>query len=141
VQTNPQTVAAKWSRNLSAAGPSITAGVNAVTTSPGQLAAAQTAKWLAALNASAAKWTRNVGALTTQEWQSAMINKGIPAIQLGAQSGEATVATFMGQFLPYLQTGVNQVKAMPSGNLAAGIARATAMITYNYKFVYARPAR
>lgn len=141
MQTNPQTVAGKWSRNLGAAGPSITAGVQAVTTSPGQLAAAQTAKWLAALNASAAKWTRNVGALTLTEWQQAMINVGIPRIQQGATTGEPNVVAFMTQFLPYLQTGVNQVKAMPSGNLAAGIARASAMITYNSKFVYQRAAR
>jgi hypothetical protein len=141
VQTNPQTVAAKWSRNLGQAGQSITDGVNAVTTSPGQLAAAQVQKWLAAINASAAKWQRNVGALSLSQWQQAMINKGVPRIVAGATGGEPNMQAFMTQFLPYLQTGVQNVKNMPSGGLANGIARATAMITYNSKFQYARAAR
>lgn len=141
MQTNPNTVAAKWSRNLGQAGQSITDGVNGVTTSPGQLAAAQVQKWLTAINNSAAKWQRNVGALTLQAWQQAMINKGIPRIAAGATAGEPNMLNFMTQFLPYLQTGVQQVKGMPSGGLANGIARATAMITYNSKFVYQRTPR
>ncbi len=141
VQTNPQTVAAKWSRNLGAAGQSITDGVNAVTTSPGQLAAAKVQQWLAAINASAAKWQRNVSAMTLQQWQTAMINKGVPRIVQGATAGEPNEQAFMTQFLPYLATGVAQVKGMPKGGLANGIQRATAMITYNSKFQYNRQAR
>ena len=119
---------------MQASGQQITEGVNAVTQSPGVAAAAKANVWIAKLQASVDKWKRNVGALTLQEWQTAMIERGIPAIATGVQAKASNYQAFAAKFYPYLQTGVNHVKTMAKGTVADGIARATYMITYNSKY-------
>lgn len=136
MQTNPATVTAKWVRNIGAATQSITDGVNAVTVSPGSKAAAQKNLWLQRIQASADKWAQNVGAVSLTTWQQDMITKGIPRIASGAQANQDKVQAFFTQFLPYLAQGVAQVKAMPKGDINAGIARAVAMIQHNAAFNY-----
>ena len=131
---DPTSATTKWQQRMQAAAQQITEGVNAVTTSPGVLAAAQANVWITKLQASVDKWKRNVGALTLQEWQTAMINRGIPNIATGVQAKSGNYQAFATKFYPYLQTGVNHVKTMPKGTLADGIARATYMITYNNKY-------
>jgi len=112
----------------------MTAGAQAVQTAPGVAAAAAADKWLQKVTASKAKFAANVGAVTLQQWQQAYVNIGVPRVAQGAQAKQAKVQSFMTQFLPYLQTGVATIDAMPSTTLEDGIARATAMIRYNYKF-------
>jgi hypothetical protein len=130
---DPAAVAAKWAQNLSAATTSITAGVNAVTTAPGQLAAAQSAVWLARLQASQAKWERGVSAVTLAEWKNAMLNKGIPRIATGAQAAIPVMQRFMTAWLPYEAAGVNSLP--PRGTVQQNIQRAVAMMNYNAAFV------
>lgn len=131
---DPTTATAKWVTNLSNATQHITDGVNAVTVAPGQAAARQQQTWLARIQASAQKWATNVSAVTLQEWQQSMINVGIPRIASGAQAKQGKYQAFAQKFFPYLQTGVNQVKAMPKVTLQDGVNRAVAMINYNAKF-------
>jgi hypothetical protein len=131
--TDPTAVANKWSTRLSASGADIQAGVQAVKTAPGQAAAAQVAVWLANLQASQDKWARNVSAVTLQQWQQAMINKGIPRIATGAQAAIPKVTQFMTQWLPYEQAGVAQLP--PRGTIQQNIQRAIAMMNYNAGFV------
>lgn len=131
---DPATATAKWLRNLSGATQSITDGVNAVTTAPGQAAARQVQVWLSRLQQSAQKWQTKVAAVTLQDWQSAMINLGIPRIAAGAQAKQGKYQTFATNFFPYLSQGVSQVKQMPKGSLADSINRATFMIQYNAKY-------
>jgi len=134
VRSTPATATAKWVQNLSAASDRMTAGAQAVQTAPGVAAAAAADKWLQKVTASKAKFAANVGAVTLQQWQQAYVNIGVPRVAQGAQAKQAKVQSFMTQFLPYLQTGVATIDAMPSTTLEDGIARATAMIRYNSKF-------
>jgi hypothetical protein len=131
---NATNATAKWLANLSNSTTEITAGVNAVTTAPGQLAAAKVQTWLARIQASAQKWQTNVSAVTLQEWQQAMINVGIPRIASGAQAKQGKYLAFANKFFPYLESGVATVRAMPKVTLQDGIQRAVAMIQYNAKF-------
>lgn len=124
----------KWLRNLQAATPSITDGVNAVTVAPGQKAAQAKNLWLSQLQANADKWAKNVGAVTLGEWQQAMTTYGIPRIAQGAQAKQQKVEDFMQKFLPYVAQGAAAVNALPKGGLENGIARATAMIRHNAGF-------
>jgi len=140
VQTNASTVTAKWVRNIGAATQSITDGVNAVTQAPGARAAAQKNLWLQRIQAAADKWASNVGAVSLESWRNDMLTKGVPRIAQGAQANQDKVNAFFMQFLPFLQTGVNTVRAMPKGDLNAGIARAVAMINYNAGFKYRKGA-
>lgn len=128
---DPNAATSKWVNNLSNATSSITAGVNAVTESPGVAAARQVQTWLARIQQSAQKWQKNVGAVTLQEWQQAMINIGIPRIAQGAQQKQEKYLAFAAKFFPYLAQGQAQVKAMPKVTLQDGINRAVAMIKHN----------
>lgn len=130
-RVTPDQAATKWQQRLAASSQQVTDGVNAVTVAPGAKAAQSADLWLQRVNASRDKWARNVAAVTLEEWRSKMITVGIPRIAQGASANQPKVQAFMAKFLPYLDQGVAQVKAMPKGTLADSIARATAMIQHN----------
>ena len=111
------------------------AGAMAVQTAPGSLAAAAADKWLAKLQASKQKFINNVGAVSLSQWQQAYVNIGIPRVAQGAQAKQGKVQNFMSQFLPYLQAGSATIDKMPTNTLEDGIAKASAQIRYNAKFV------
>jgi len=134
VRSTAAQATAKWVNNLSAATDRMTTGAQAVTVAPGQSAAAAADKWLAKVTAAKQKFATNVAAVSLQSWQNSYINIGIPRVAQGAQAKQAKVLNFMNSFLPYLSTGVAKIDAMPSNTLQDGIARATAMITYNSKY-------
>lgn len=127
-------VAATWANRLSASEAEIRAGVSRVTQAPGERAAAQVDAYIAGVQRARAKWQRNVSAVSLSQWQSAMINKGIPRISSGAAAAQPKVAAFMQQFLPYVESGAATVRAMPKGTVEQGIARAAAMIRHNAAF-------
>jgi len=131
---DPTAATAKWVTNLSNSTQAITAGVDAVTQAPGQLAAAKVTTWLARVQASAQKWAANVSAVSLGDWQQAMKTVGIPRIATGAQAKQGKYAAFATKFYPYLASGVATVKAMPKVTLQDGINRAVAMINHNAKF-------
>lgn len=128
----PTNAAQKWAQNLGAAGQRITDGVNSVTVSPGVAAAKQADLWLANLQASQAKWKQRVAAVTVQDWQSAMINKGVPRIATGATAAQPKFENFMGKLLPYIAQQKSQLPAR--GNLEQNIARMTAFVRGMSKF-------
>lgn len=130
------TVAQLWATRLAASAPQIEAGVNAVTQAPGAKAAAQVDVWIANTAAARDKYVRNTSAVTLQSWQNSMITKGIPRIAPGAQAAIAKSTAFYAQFLPFVENIAQQVRAMPKGNVEAGIARVTAQIRGNASFVY-----
>lgn len=131
---NPQAVADKWASRLSASTTEITNGVNAVTTAPGQLAAAQKDLWLAKVMQSKDKWANNVGRVTLGEWKQKMLEVGVPRIASGANANKPKMAAFMTQFLPHVEAGAQMVKAMPKMNLEDSIARMTAMVRHTANF-------
>ncbi len=134
IRSDPNTATQKWVQNLGAATPAITRGVQAVSTAPGQKAAAQADKWLQRVTASQGKWKARVGAVSLADWQQAMINVGIPRVAQGAQAKQGKFTAFAQQFFPYLQSGVDKVHAMPSTTLEQNINRAVAMIQHNAAF-------
>jgi hypothetical protein len=123
----PDQIAANWAQGLAGATTKITAGVNAVSVSPGQAAARQKAVYVANVNANADKWASKVAAVPVQAWQQATLTKGIPRIATGAQAAQPKFATFMGQLLPYIQRQVQSLP--PRGNLQQNIARMTQFVT------------
>lgn len=134
VRANAQDATTKWVNNLSAATTAMTNGVNSVTRAPGAAAAAQSQKWIQRVTASQDKWKSRVGSVTLQQWQNSMTTIGIPRVAQGAQAKQGKYQDFLVQFLPYLQTGVSKVDAMPSTTLEDNIARAVAMIRHNASF-------
>ena len=106
-----------------------------VTVAPGKSAALAKDLWLQKISASADKWARRVSAVSLQDWQDAMINKGINRIASGTQAAIPKMTAFMTDFLPFVDQGVAAIKNMPKGNVEAGIARAAAMIRHNATYV------
>lgn len=131
-------IQAKWLANYQGAQTSMVNGSNAVTTAPGQLAAAQATLWLQRLQASQAKWATKVAAVSLADWKTAYQTLGIPNGMNGANAKQAKYGAFITAYLSFLSSQVPTIKAMPKGTLQAGIARATAMITASYNWGQSR---
>ncbi|MGH3180401.1 MAG: hypothetical protein ACRDOE_00600 [Streptosporangiaceae bacterium] len=134
VRKTAQQSSDNWLQHLSSATPAITSGVQGVTKAPGQAAAAQKQKWLQRVTASADKFATQSSRVSLADWQNLMINVGIPRIAQGAQAKQSKYTDFASNFLPYLQTGVSKVDAMPSVTLEDNINRAVAMIRHNSQY-------
>lgn len=118
------TLAQNWVNNLSGATARMQAGAQAVTTAPGQAAAAQQAVWLANVTASANRWASAVAAVPLATWQQDYIQKGLPRVATGAQAAQTKFATVLGNII----TAEKQIvpSLPPRGNLQQNIARSAA---------------
>jgi hypothetical protein len=123
----PQQIAAKWSQNLSGATQTIQTGVQAVTTPPGQAAAAQKQAYVQGVNQNADIWAKNVSAVSTSEWQQAMINKGLPRVGTGATAAQPKMANVMQTLIPAIQSITAGLP--PRGTLQQNLQRATTFAT------------
>ena len=121
---DPATLAQMWAQNLAGATTRMQAGAQAVTTSPGQAAAAQQQVWLANVTAAANLWAQKVSQVTTQQWQQAYINKGIPRVATGAQAAQQNFASVLSKIIANEKTIVAGLPAR--GGLDANIARSAA---------------
>lgn len=124
---DPAAVAAKWVAAMQSAGPSITAGVQSVTTAPGQAAARQVGAYVNGVANAQQKWQRNVAAVSLQDWQTAMTTKGVQRVGSGATAAQGKMQNAMTQLLPAISNIVASLP--PRGDLGANIARATQFMT------------
>lgn len=140
VQTNAAAVAQRWSNNLASATDKIKAGVQAVTQSPTAKAAANANNYLQGVQraVSSGKYASALQAVSLQDWQNAMINKGISRVASGATAAMPKMQQFMSQWLPYEAAGVAALASTPRGTIDQNIARAVSMIRYNSQFKYQR---
>ena len=122
---NAADVAKKWAQNLTAATQSIQQGVQGVTTAPTALAAAQAQAFVTGVTNAVAsgKWQAGLNRVTLQDWQTAMIQKGIPRVGPGATAAQGKFAAFMNQLLPFQQSLSQQLQQMPRGDINANIQR------------------
>ncbi len=127
---DPQTVANRWRDNLAASSQKIAEGVQQVTKNPMETAASRKDKWIQGVQRSATEgsWERGLRRVTLQDWQTAMINRGLPRIAQGASEATQDFAAFMADFLPYANSVSAKVQAMPSVTLEQNIARAVEAI-------------
>lgn len=135
-QLDPRTIADKWVSHLGGSVDTIRQGVQAVTTSPTQQAAAAGPLWQQRLAApeTLAKFQRSLGRVSLADWQGAMINKGIPRIATGAAQARDKFTQFLTQFLPFVENVASQVRTMPKATLEDRIQRAVAQIRGTAQF-------
>lgn len=82
-------VATRWQQGFSAAGPRWTAGIQAVDTPPGQLAAAQQGRYVAGVTQNAGKWASRVSSVSLATWKQVSVDKGASRLAGGASAGMA----------------------------------------------------
>lgn len=133
VRVSPTDGAAKWARNLGAATQDIAAGIDRVTTAPGQKAAAASGKWLAKVSQSEPKFKNNVAAVSLSSWQ-ASAKDGVNRVASGANAKKGKMESFATEFYAHLDRGAAAINSMPTNTVEDGIAKAAAQIRHNASF-------
>jgi hypothetical protein len=113
-------------------------GIRAVTVAPGQRAAARKAEYVEGVAAAADKWAQRVASVTLQDWQQAMLAKGVGRVAAGVQAAQGKFAAFMSQLLPYAERVSALVSQMPKGTLEDSVRRAEAAIRAMSEFRFRR---
>lgn len=121
---DPASAAQKWATNLPAAQQRYIDGVNAVTTSPGVLAARAAPRWAQNTAAAQGKFARNSQAVTAEAWKQATTTKGAQRLSSGAQAAQDKVTQVFTRLFPAIQAAVNSLP--PRGDIEANIARSAA---------------
>jgi hypothetical protein len=129
-------IAQKWANNLGAATTQIRTGVQAVTQSPTAAAANAVSLWQQkmALQSTAQKYVKGLNRTSLQDWQNAMINKGLARIGSGAQAAIPKFTKFMNAFLPFEMNIAQQVRQMPKVTIDDAVNRAATQIRGNATF-------
>lgn len=121
----PQEAMEKWQRRMSASGQDVTNGVNAVTESPMEKAAAKVDDWIAGVQNARQKYVDGLRGTSLQEWKRRMIEVGVPRMQQGASAAGPKVLAAYQSLFPYIEQVRQEVDSMPSSTLEDNIARAT----------------
>jgi hypothetical protein len=116
--------AQKWATNLPASQQRYIDGVNAVSVSPGALAARAASTWAANTAAAQSKFARNSAAVSLQSWQQATATKGAQRLSSGAQAAQSKVEQTFAKLFPAIQQAVSSLP--PRGDIEANIARSAA---------------
>ena len=124
-QKTVQSATSKWLSGINSGLTNYTDGVNAVRTSPGQLAAAAADTWAANVAAAKSLFRSKSAAVSLQAWQADTIAKA-DRWASGASAGEGKFNAFMSAFLPKVYAAVAQLP--PRGAFAQNKVRAAAMM-------------
>jgi len=135
-KVTPKEFSEKWSRNLAAAVDYIRSGVDKVTVAPSEKAIAAKEKLKRRLVEAidGGVWEAGLRGYTLEQWKRDMKEKGIPRIPDGADKARGKVESFASKLLPYIDSGLERIKAMPSITLEDSIRRATEWIRYMSQF-------
>lgn len=133
VRGTPSENAQKWKNRLSQATPDIQAGINRVSSAPGQAAANQAAAWQANVVAAADKWKRNVSRVSLDAWKQAALD-GVSRIAQGANSKVGKMESFLTEFQPHLERGQQRLASMPRGSLEQNLGRMLENARHNSTF-------
>jgi hypothetical protein len=121
----PQEFQEKHARRLKGAVDDMRRGVENVTTSPTEKAAAKQDKMRSNLVAAidSGKWSRGLRRVTLNEWKDKMINKGIGRVSAGIDAAAPKVIAFAEELLPHIDKVRAEVKKMPDVTLEDNIQR------------------
>ena len=135
-RVTPEEGARKLIDRARAAAPHIAEQVRKVTVAPTEAAAQKIDKMrtnvIKAIDDG--KVERGLRRVSLSDWQSAMINKGVPRITQGLEQAETKIVEFNREFYPHLERVQAEVDAMPDTTLEDNIARAVHNIRRNAEF-------
>lgn len=133
---SPQQVAKRWADSVRNNVQRYVDGIDSVTESPTQKAAAAVDRYQAGVNkaVSEGKFQDGCNAVTLEDWKSRAKNKGKANMATGATEAEPRVAKVMASLLPYTASVSDQIAAMPKGTLEDSIARSRKAIELMSQF-------
>lgn len=114
VKTTAAEAASNWETGFAGASAKYTAGINAVSVSPGQLASQQVNAYVQGVQNSAKIWQAKMAAMDLGQWKAAAAGVGAQRLATGATKGKAKMQSFMQQFIPDLTNAVNNLPARGS---------------------------
>ena len=117
-------VSAKWTARANAATQEWVDGINSVTVSPGQLAAAQDQAYLAGVQQGVAKWKAKLGNMSAASWKAETVAKGQSRYGQGVTAGQAKYNAAIAKVLAAEKAIVGSLP--PRGNIDQNIARSGA---------------
>lgn len=135
----PSEAREKHARNLKASVPDIKAGVNRVTVSPTVRAADNIEKMRTNLFAAFddGRVERGLRRVTKEEWQAAMLKKGVNSIGPGIDAAAAKMEDFFGKLFPYQASLQNRIAGMSDLTVEDSRARMNewfdGMVSFSYK--------
>ncbi|MBU2685575.1 MAG: hypothetical protein KKF27_20230 [Gammaproteobacteria bacterium] len=124
-KVTPEQGADKLISRAKAATSTLADQIRKVTVSPTQTAADNIDKMRANFNAAidSGKVERGLRRVSLQDWQKAMIERGIPRIASGLDASRGKIVEFNRQFYPFLERVQAEVAAMPNLTLDDNINR------------------
>ncbi len=136
ITLSPEEFAEKHARRLKGSIEDIRSGVEKVTDSPTNKAAAKQDKMLTNLQAavSSGKWAARLRAVPLDEWKKKTLDKGLGRIASGIDGAHDKQVQFAQQLLPYEASLQDSVNKLPDLTLEDSVNRATAWIRGMSKF-------
>jgi len=130
-RVTPQQYSEKWGRRLKQSLQDVQAGVQGVTEAPTAAAARALDRAAIAYQEaiSSGRTARKLNAVSLSDWQSSMVNKGIPRISAGVDQAASKQVQMAERLLAAVDSAKAKVDAMPKGTLADSISRMTAFAT------------
>ena len=132
----PEQITEKHSRRLKGAVEDMRRGVENVTVAPTQKAAQSIDKMrtkiLEAIDSGKVK--RGLERVSLQDWQKAMVEKGIPRVAAGIDGARAKMEAFYGELMPHIDRLQAEVNKLPHVSLEDGIQRMVAFSRGMNKF-------
>ena len=115
----------KHARRLKAAVEDVRKGIDRVTESPTEKAAAKQAKMLTNLTAAvnSGKWAAGLKRVSLEDWKKQTRDVGVNRIAAGIDAAKSKVIAFAEELLPHIDRGRDKIKAMPDVTLDDNINR------------------
>ena len=106
------------------------AGIERVTTAPGQAAARKADKMLANVTeaVTSGKWAARVGAVSLEEWKRKALEKGVGRVAAGVDAAKSDMAAFFSELFPFQESLQSRVQQMPDTTLEDSIQRSAEWI-------------
>ena len=103
-------------------------GIDRVTESPTEKAAAKQDKMLTNLTAAvnSGKWAAGLKRVTLEDWKNKTKNVGVNRIAAGIDAAKSKVIAFADELLPHIDRGRDKIKSMPDVTLDDNINRMVA---------------
>jgi len=122
----------KHARRLKASVEDMRRGIDRVTESPTEKAAAKQDKMLTNLTSavSSGKWAAGLKRVSLEEWKRKARDIGVNRVAAGIDGAKEKVQAFAEVLLPHIDRGQDKIKAMPDVTLDDNINRMTSFIRH-----------